>query len=141
MVEAHDPGLAVEIAIAPYFGHVSDIQDIDKPGATADALFERINAKIDSEIGPGSRHHAALASRFGVPLVSYEGGNHLTAMDGMNEKLKRMLQNEPRMGKTMTPARCLAREQRRIVRALWALGRRGGLGRGACWRARRSAGA
>ena len=99
-LKAHYPGVAVEIAIAPYFGHSSDIQDIDKPGVTADALFERINAKIDSEIGPWIAQHAALANRFGVPLISYEGGNHLTAMDGTNEKLKQAMQNDPRMGKT-----------------------------------------
>jgi hypothetical protein len=40
-----------------------------------------------------------MASQYNVPLIAYEGGVHLTATNGVNEDLKRQMQNDPRMGK------------------------------------------
>jgi hypothetical protein len=94
------PGVVKEVAIAPYFGVEGDIKDVDVPGATADAMFGKLNALIDGQLAKWIIEHAALAKRYGVSLVSYEGGVHLTATNGVNEELKRQMQNDRRMGQT-----------------------------------------
>ncbi|MDB5319920.1 MAG: hypothetical protein JWN40_1551 [Phycisphaerales bacterium] len=99
-LKVHHPDLAVELAIAAYFGGEDDIADVDRPGVSADVLFDRINQRMDSGLAAGVAAHAALATRFGVPLVGYEGGAHLTATNGMNEALKVRMQNDRRMAET-----------------------------------------
>ncbi len=96
----HYRGLVKEVAIAPYFGVEGDIADVDKPGATADAMFAKLNSWIDTKIAEWVAAHAALAQANGMALVSYEGGVHLTATNGVNEELKRQMQNDRRMALT-----------------------------------------
>lgn len=96
----HYPRLVKEVAIAPYFGVEGDIKDVDQPGATADAMFAKLNSLIDTELAEWIKAHSVLARSYGMTLVSYEGGVHLTATNGLNEQLKRDMQNDKRMGQT-----------------------------------------
>jgi hypothetical protein len=99
-LKANHPGLVKELAIAPYFGVEGDIADVDKPGATADVYFAKLNAWIDGPITKWIAEHQATAKWFGVQLVAYEGGVHLTATNGVNEDVKRAMQNDRRMAAT-----------------------------------------
>jgi Dockerin type I domain len=90
-----------ELAIAPYFGVEGNVPEIDKPGVTADVAFAKLNAFIDGQLTKYIADHATLANRYGVALVSYEGGQHLTATNGVNEELKRQMQYDRRMGQTL----------------------------------------
>ena len=94
------PGLVKELAIAPYFGVEGDIKDVDVPGATAEAMFKKLNDWIDGPITKWVGDHAAAAKFYGVTLVAYEGGVHLTATNGINEDLKRQMQHDPRIVQT-----------------------------------------
>jgi hypothetical protein len=96
----HHPGLVKEVAIAPYFGVEGDIKDVDQPGATPEAMFAKLDQLIDKQLAEWIKAHAALSKSYGMTLVAYEGGVHLTATNGINEKLKRDMQNDRRMGKT-----------------------------------------
>jgi hypothetical protein len=99
-LEQHHLGLIRELAIAPYFGVEGDIKDVDQPGATADALFAKLNALVEGPLNTWIADHAALAKAHGVALVAYEGGVHLTATNGVNEDLKRQMQADPRIADT-----------------------------------------
>jgi hypothetical protein len=99
-LQLNHPGLVKEVAIAPYFGVEGDIKDVDQPGATADAMFAKLNALIDGQIRDWIVQHQALAQKHGVQLVAYEGGVHLTATNNVNEDLKRRMQADPRMRQT-----------------------------------------
>jgi hypothetical protein len=94
------PGLVKELAIAPYFGVEGDIKDVDQPGATADALFDKLNKLVDGQLTKWITEHAAAAKYYGVTLVAYEGGVHLTATNGVNEALKLKMQSDPRIVQT-----------------------------------------
>jgi hypothetical protein len=94
------PGLVKELAIAPYFGVEGDIKDVDVPGATADAMFKKLNDWIDGPVAKWVGEHAATAKHYGVSLVAYEGGVHLTATNDVNEELKRRMQSDPRIVQT-----------------------------------------
>lgn len=97
----HHPRLIKEVAIAPYFGVEGDIADVDKPGATAEVLFNKLNTLIDTQLADWTKAHSALAKANGLSLVAYEGGVHLTATNGVNENLKQDMQNDKRMGQTL----------------------------------------
>jgi hypothetical protein len=99
-LKEHHAGLVREVAIAPYFGVEGDIADVDKPGGTADAMFAKLNDWIDGPIAKWVGEHQATAKSFGVQLVAYEGGVHLTATNGVNQDLKRAMQNDKRMAST-----------------------------------------
>jgi len=86
------------IAIAPYVGNEGDMAAIDNADLTADALFEWMNSFVDSTIDPWIEQHKTIASQFGIGLEAYEGGQALSATNGMNEALKQAVQSDPRMG-------------------------------------------
>jgi hypothetical protein len=85
-------------AIAPYFG--------GKLGERAasldlDALMDLLRTEALPETERDVLEHAALARRFGVDLIAYEGGQHLVAADGKDEATNRLLNvanRDPRMG-------------------------------------------
>ena len=88
------------IAIAPYLFLPAEL---DKPGLTRDALFAGLDAFAEAKLKPWIRDHGSLAARYGLPLVSYEGGQHLTPWNAedrldVNEVVKRDAQIDPRMG-------------------------------------------
>ncbi len=100
-LNANYPGLVKELAIAPYFGVEGDIKAADAPGATADQLFAACNDWIDTKILEWVKAHAKLAQDNNLALVAYEGGVHLTATNGLNEKTKQQMQYDPRMPRTL----------------------------------------
>lgn len=88
------------IAIAPYPG--GSLGSIDRPGLTMDALFAELNRQVDSTMN-GVRSHKTLANQYGVPLLAYEGGQHMTAWSPtyggeVNAELKIQANRDPRMG-------------------------------------------
>lgn len=99
-LNAKHPGLVKELAIAPYFGVEGDFKNIDKQGLTADAFFDALDNWIDTQIDGWVKNHEQLAKANNLALVAYEGGNHLTATNGINEDLKRHMQNNRRMAHT-----------------------------------------
>lgn len=100
-LQANYPGLVKQIAIAPYFGVENDMKPVDVAGATADQLFDFCDHWIDTKIADWVKAHAGLAKQFNVALVAYEGGVHFTALEGKNEDLKRKMQNDRRMARTL----------------------------------------
>ena len=86
-VAAHTDALA----IAPYFGG-----DIDQP-MTLNALMNQLDRKV-YEVADTVGKQKAIADRFKVRLVAYEGGQHLVALN--NEKLAALFleaNRDPRM--------------------------------------------
>jgi hypothetical protein len=86
------------IAIAPYVGNPGDMADIDNQDLSLDTLFAWMHNRIDTQIVPWIQQHKALADQYGIKLHSYEAGQHLQALDGTNEFLKELAQNDRRMG-------------------------------------------
>lgn len=76
--------------IAPYFGHKADIT------WTVDVILDHCATDVIAQ-RKGMDANKAMAASFGVPLVAYEGGQHITiSQDSMVSKL-REVQNHPRM--------------------------------------------
>lgn len=76
-----------EIAIAPY-AHVAGANPFDAGDAGSIlasglvGVFAGLDAAIDAEVAPWTLAHRALASRLGVGLSAYEGGQHLAGDPG-----------------------------------------------------------
>ena len=88
------------IAIAPYLFLPAGL---DKPGLSADALFAGLDEFRRTNLEPWVRQHASLAAKYKLPLIAYEGGQHLTPWDptdrmDVNVNVKREAQEDPRMG-------------------------------------------
>jgi len=91
------------LAIAPYFGLVANHENQEEISRLSlDELLER----TEKEVLPGAIHHmqsqAEVAKRFGVALVTYEGGQHFSAVMGVenNEAVNALydaLNRHPRM--------------------------------------------
>ena len=91
------------IAIAPY---VDLDPAVDKPGLTLDGLFASMNGFVADKLSGWIANHKALADRYGLPLLAYEGGQHLVAWNSadrvyVNESLKASAQDDPRMGQVL----------------------------------------
>lgn len=95
-----------EIAIAPY-AHVAGANAFDAGEARSivasglTGVFAGLQAALDAEVAPWTSAHRALASRFGVGLSAYEGGQHL-AGDSGNADLTTLFiaaNRDPRMGR------------------------------------------
>lgn len=85
------------IAIAGYFGPKA--RDIP-PNASVDELVALCEADLRERSLPGWQKHGELARRLGVPLLAYEGGQHVTPV-GRDVRWMRafeQLQRDPRMG-------------------------------------------
>ena len=96
---------AYALAIAPYFGVSlgSPEQANEISGWSLDRLFEALGSEIDGENRTFVEKQAALAKRYGVKLIAYEGGQHLVGHAGAenNDKLTGLFQaanRDPRMG-------------------------------------------
>jgi len=87
------------LAIAPYIGNYEEdgswnvdalVAEMDTDNLTEDdyaLIFEEMNRAVDEiyhgdgEYAQGMRAHRALAEDYGLALVAYEAGQHLTAYD------------------------------------------------------------
>lgn len=93
------------LAIAPYFGGAMGNRD-NAPTVSKwnlDRLFEALAAEVDGENRDYIRRQAEISNRFGVPLIAYEGGQHLVGYSGTehDEILHRLFaeaNRDPRMG-------------------------------------------
>ena len=93
-----------EIAIAPYMMLADDLYDpaVAAEVATAgtDEVLLRLAATLDADVTAWIADHVRLASELGVPLVAYEGGQHLVG-DSSDDLLTDVLttaNRDPRMG-------------------------------------------
>jgi len=89
-------------AIAPYFDGFgdadgdgwSDINDVDRVNITinmtADQIIDGMLKEMPTEIKTMFDKSASTAKRFGLDLVSYEGGAHLTSYQFPDDKVARM---------------------------------------------------
>lgn len=93
------------LAIAPYFGGALGSRE-NAPTVSQwslDRLFQALEEEIDGQNLDAIKRQAELAGRFGVPLVAYEGGQHLVGYSGTahDEALHRLFaeaNRDPRMG-------------------------------------------
>jgi hypothetical protein len=86
------------IAVGAYVGVPGDMGLIDNESLTLDTLFPWMHWWLNNKVLPWIIQHKAVADRYGIKLHSYEGGQHLQAVDGKNEQLKLDAQSDPRMG-------------------------------------------
>ncbi len=91
-------GVQSGIAIAPYVGVSGDMASIDNASLTLDGLFKWMNNFTDTTLDGWIKSNKGVADAFGVSLEAYEGGQSLTATNGLNESLKQAAQDDPRMG-------------------------------------------
>jgi hypothetical protein len=88
------------LAIAPYFGY--DFGDPKNAAETArltpDELLDRLGKEVDGENREQIRKQSALARKYKLQLVAYEGGQHLTGYGGAenNEQLTKLFQSANR---------------------------------------------
>lgn len=93
------------LAVAPYFGGSLGSRD-NAPtvsGWSLDRLFAALEEEIDGENRDFIVSQAQIASRYGLPLVAYEGGQHLVAYSGTGHDdvlhpLFEKANRDPRMG-------------------------------------------
>lgn len=92
------------LAIAPYFGGVAnDLAGKQGPaGLSVETILQKVEASIGEQVRDATRQNKALADRFGLRLVAYEGGQHLVATGELmnNESLTEKLiaaNRHPRM--------------------------------------------
>ena len=91
------------LAIAPYFGLIARRKNQDEiAGLTVDQLLERAeNERLPKAI-ENMQAQAEVAERFGLALVAYEGGQHFSAVTGVenNEDITALfdaINRHPRM--------------------------------------------
>jgi hypothetical protein len=87
------------VAIAPF---LTLRQEVDKPGLTRDALFQDLDDSLRGNLCQWITQNVELASKYELPLIAYEGGQHLVDWSSshqaeVNGSLKREAQNDPRM--------------------------------------------
>ncbi len=102
------------ISIGPYLTFNVPMQGRDdRPGAdevqdwTLDQVFEYLQGAPMANSKRWMERYQAIAEEFGLKLIAYEGGQHLTALDeaSNNEKLVNLLADanrDPRMGDLYT---------------------------------------
>lgn len=93
------------LAVAPYFGAVAN--DLaEKQGATnltVEMILSQMDSNIEESVRQSTRQNKAVADKYGLRLVAYEGGQHLVATgelmnnDALTQKLIAANRN-PRMG-------------------------------------------
>lgn len=92
------------LAIAPYFGvNVGADERARFAAMTPDQLFEHTRRSVMPDVYRWIDENAAIAREHGLPLVSYEGGQHFIGMGGAenDERLNALLDainRDPRMG-------------------------------------------
>jgi hypothetical protein len=73
------------LAVAPYFGHDFGQPEV-APGladTTPSQLLDRVAAEVNGPNREKMRSQAALARKYGLQLIAYEGGPHLVGVGGM----------------------------------------------------------
>jgi len=71
------------LAIAPYFGVTPDATSAGTYTAmTLDALFNYVRTQVLQSVNTQMKNYRILANNYGLPLIAYEGGQHLV---GANE--------------------------------------------------------
>jgi hypothetical protein len=72
------------LAVGPYFGH-----EYGDPKAapavatlTAGQLLDRVAAEVDGSNRKQIEEQVRLAKKYGLPLIAYEGGQHLVGVGG-----------------------------------------------------------
>lgn len=68
-------------AIAPYFGGVANdlAEKQGAAGLTVETILQQMDASIAEQVASLTKQNKALADKFGLRLVAYEGGQHLVA--------------------------------------------------------------
>jgi hypothetical protein len=93
------------LAVAPYFGH--RFGDPKSAAATAKLtvgqLLDQLAAEVDGPNREMMRAQGALARKYGLPLIAYEGGQHLVGVGGAENNaaltaLFMAANRHPRMG-------------------------------------------
>jgi hypothetical protein len=82
------------LAIAPY---LSLPNGDDVAGLSLDQLFADLNQYLNTTYVSDLQTNEALAKSYNLPLVSYEGGTSLSAVNGKNTVVKKEAQVDPRM--------------------------------------------
>lgn len=96
------------MAIAPYFGSGIDDEYIEENGyPTADEIVTTMSFAAIAEERADMREHRQNAANAGVRLIAYEGGQHFTNGQGMQQDetlsaILREAQSDPRMGERYT---------------------------------------
>ncbi len=83
-----------DLAIAPYIGPTAS-QDV--PGLTLDQLFADLDQNLSTYYIPWLQSNEALAQQWGLPLITYEGGQNLTAPNNIDYSVMLQAQSDPRM--------------------------------------------
>ncbi len=67
------------LAVGAYVGiNRKDTDQWFAHGATADQVLDKLFELLETKEGPRWAAHAELAEQYGVPLLAYEGGQHVT---------------------------------------------------------------
>lgn len=83
------------LAVAPYFGR--NIQEVETPGAARiDAMFASVPKLIDDALR-GASENKAVAARYGLRFMAYEGGQHFVAFTPEAKADLAKLEHDPRM--------------------------------------------
>ena len=82
------------LAIAPY---ISVMPGADVAGLTLDQLFASMNEFLPSYFVPWIQQNEAFAQQWGLPLVTYEGGQSLTSFSNLNYSVIQKAMSDPRM--------------------------------------------
>ncbi len=83
------------VAVAPYFG-LSAGQNV--AGLTLNQIFADLNQNLTGGLVPELQADGALAQEYGVPMVSYEGGQSLVpGHNELNFGVMQQAENDPRM--------------------------------------------
>ncbi len=93
------------LAVAPYFGHEFGSAEMAPSVAdwTAPQLLDRLAAEVDGSNRDQILAQVALARKYGLPLIAYEGGQHLVGVGGAENNpaltaLFAAANRHPRMG-------------------------------------------
>ena len=89
------------LAVAPYFGTV--YRDDSASDLSVDDILDDAEASIEDDVAQATRDNRKVANKHGVRLIAYEAGQHLLALDGLEDDddfVSRLIaaNRDPRMG-------------------------------------------
>ena len=91
-----DPkGYFKEMAIAPYVGN--DLPAAPLGGWTVDTIFPELENFNATTLARWIHDSKTVADRFGLAMVAYEGGQHITGNTTLTEPFKIEVNHDPRM--------------------------------------------
>lgn len=86
------------VGICPYVGGESDMGSVNSPDLTLDGLFAWMNNWLDNTLGQWIWYNKYTADQWEIPLLAYEGGQHLSYLaEPANAAVKTAAQEDPRM--------------------------------------------